>query len=43
MEKSRWADDQVDQRSQALNRLRALVSLPKGSPPMPRPDLGKLP
>jgi hypothetical protein len=30
-------DDQVDQRSQALKRLRAMVSLPKYSPPMPRP------
>ena len=29
MEKSRGADDQVDQMSQALNRLRAMVSLPK--------------
>jgi hypothetical protein len=37
MEKSRGADDQVDQMSQALNRLRAIVSLPKYSPPMPRP------
>jgi hypothetical protein len=36
MEKSRGADDQVDQMSQALNRLRAMVSLPKYSPPMPR-------
>src|ERR1019366_8600780 len=27
---------QVDQMSQALNRLRAMVSLPKHSPPMPR-------
>ena len=40
MEKSRWADDQVDQMSQALNRLRAMVSLPKYSPPMPRPPTG---
>ena len=32
MEKSRAADDQVDQVSQALNRLRALASLPKYSP-----------
>jgi hypothetical protein len=36
-EKSRGADDQVDQMSQALNRLRAMASLPKYSPPMPRP------
>jgi hypothetical protein len=28
MEKSRGADDQVDQMSQTLNRLRAMVSLP---------------
>jgi hypothetical protein len=34
------ADDQVDQGSQALNRLRAMVSLPKYSPPMPRPPTG---
>jgi hypothetical protein len=40
MEKSRWADDQVDQMSQALNRLRAIVSLPKYSPPMPRLPTG---
>jgi hypothetical protein len=37
MEKSRGADDQADQMSQALNRLRAMLSLPKYSPPMPRP------
>jgi hypothetical protein len=37
VEKSRWAADQVDQMSQALNRLRAMGSLPKYSPPMPRP------
>ena len=43
MEKSRGADDQVDQMSQALNRLRAVVSLPKNPMPMPRPNLGKLP
>ena len=30
-------DDEVDQMSQALNRLRAMVSPPKYSPPMPRP------
>jgi hypothetical protein len=40
LEKSRWVDDQVDQMSQALNRLRAMVSLPKYSPPMPRPPTG---
>jgi hypothetical protein len=40
MEKSRGADDQVDQLSQALNRLRAMVRLPKYSPPMPRPPTG---
>jgi hypothetical protein len=40
MEKSRAADDQVDQMSQALNRLLAMVSLPKYSPPMPRPPTG---
>jgi hypothetical protein len=38
MEKSRGADDQVDQMSQALNRLRAMVSPPqvfraKAAPP----------
>ena len=33
-------DDQVDQMSQALNRLRAMASLPKYSPPMPRPPTG---
>jgi hypothetical protein len=37
MEKSRGADDQVDQMSQALNRLRGVISLPKYSPPMPWP------
>jgi hypothetical protein len=37
MEKSRWADDQVDQMSQALRRLRVMVRLPKYSPPMPCP------
>jgi hypothetical protein len=36
MEKSRWADDQADQLSQALNRPCAMVSPPKYSPPMPR-------
>jgi hypothetical protein len=40
MEKSRGAGDQVDQMSQTLNRLRAVVSLPKHSPPMPRPPTG---
>jgi hypothetical protein len=40
MEKSRGADDQVDKMSQALNRLRAVVSQPKYSPPMPRPPTG---
>jgi predicted phage terminase large subunit-like protein len=33
-------DDQVDQMSQALTRLRARVSMPKYSPPMPRPPSG---
>src|ERR1019366_4475790 len=33
------AADQVDQMSQALNRLRAVVSLPKHSAPMPWPRL----
>ena len=37
LEKSRGPDDQVDAFSQALNRLRAMVSLPKYSPPVPRP------
>jgi hypothetical protein len=36
MEKSRGADEPVDQMSQALNRLRAMVSLPTYSPQMPR-------
>jgi len=40
MEKLRGADDQVDQMSQALNRLRAMVSLPKYSPPLARPPTG---
>ena len=40
MEKSRSADDQVEQMSQALNRLRAMVSLPMYSPPMPWPPTG---
>jgi hypothetical protein len=30
-----------DQMSHALNRLRAMVSLPKYSPPMPRPHDGR--
>jgi hypothetical protein len=34
------ADDQADQMSQALNRLRVMVSLPEYSPPMPRPPTG---
>ena len=34
-------DDQVDQMTQALNRLRARVSVPpRYSPPMPRPPSG---
>ena len=33
-------DDQVDSMSQALNGLRAIVRLPKYSPPMPRPPSG---
>jgi predicted phage terminase large subunit-like protein len=33
-------DDQVDQMSQALNRLRAMVSPTKSSRPMPRPPSG---
>ena len=37
MEKSRGADDPVDQMSRALKRLRAMVSLPKNPMPMPRP------
>ena len=37
MEKSRGADDRVDQMSHALNRLCALVSLPEYSPPMALP------
>jgi hypothetical protein len=40
MEKSRGADDQVDQMSQALNGLRAMASRPKYSLPMPRPPTG---
>jgi hypothetical protein len=40
MEKSTGADEPVDQMSQALNRLRAMVSPPKYSPPMPRPPTG---
>jgi hypothetical protein len=34
------ADDQVDQMSQAPNRLRSMVSLPEYPPPMPRPPTG---
>jgi phage terminase large subunit-like protein len=33
-------DDQVDQMSQALNRLRAMGSAPTYSSPMPRPPTG---
>ena len=33
-------DGQVDQVSQALNRLRAMASVPRFSPPMPRPPSG---
>jgi hypothetical protein len=40
MGKSRGADDQVEQVSQALNGLRAMVSLPKYSLPMPHPPTG---
>jgi hypothetical protein len=40
MEKSRGADDQVDAFSQALNRLRGVVSLPTYAPPMQRPPTG---
>jgi hypothetical protein len=40
MEKSRGADDQVDQMSQALNRLRAMVSLPWSCAPMRRTPTG---
>jgi hypothetical protein len=40
LEKSRWADDQVDQMSQALNRPRAMVSSPKYSLPIPHPPTG---
>ena len=40
MEKSRGADDQVDQMSQASKRLRAMVSLHKYSMPMPRLPTG---
>ena len=40
MEKSRGADDQVDQMSQALNRPRGMVRPPKYSPPMARPPTG---
>jgi ABC-type Fe2+-enterobactin transport system substrate-binding protein len=36
----RQAAEELDQMSQALNRLRAMVSLPKYSPPMPRPPTG---
>jgi hypothetical protein len=38
--RNRGVDDQVNQGSQALNRLRVMVSLPKYSPPMPRPPTG---
>ena len=34
------SDDQVEQMSHALNRLRAMVSLPKYSPPMRSPPTG---
>jgi hypothetical protein len=37
METSRSPDEPLDQMSQALKRLRAMVSLPKYSPPKPRP------
>jgi len=40
MEKSRGADDPVDLMSQAINRLRTMVSPPRYSPPMPRPPAG---
>jgi hypothetical protein len=40
MEKSRDPDDQVEQMSLALNRLRATGSLSKYSPPIPRPPTG---
>jgi hypothetical protein len=40
MEKSRAADDQLGQMSQALNRLRAMVSPPKYSLPIPHPPTG---
>jgi hypothetical protein len=40
MEKSRGPDDQVDQMSQALNRLRAMVSPPKYSLPIPHRPTG---
>jgi hypothetical protein len=33
-------DDQVDQMSQALNRLRTMGSVPKYTPPIPRPPSG---
>jgi phage terminase large subunit-like protein len=33
-------DDQVDRMSQALNRLRGTVSMPKYSQQMPRPPTG---
>ena len=41
MEKPRGADDQVDQMSQASNRLHAMVSLAKYSSPMPRQPTGE--
>jgi hypothetical protein len=33
----RQAAEELGQMSQALNRLRAMMSLPKYSPPLPRP------
>jgi hypothetical protein len=39
IQKSRGADGQMDQMSQALNRQRAMVSLPTYSPPLARPRL----
>jgi hypothetical protein len=40
MEKSRGADDQVEQMSQALNRPRGMVRPPKYSPAISRPPTG---
>jgi hypothetical protein len=40
LEKSRGADDPVDEMSQAINRLRAMVSPPKYSLPIPHPPTG---